>query len=139
MYKNGRKVKQCIEQLRAGWYGDGGEKAALPCGKLVERAMADADRRLKEVGGLTGSMATGVRVDAGAVILPPERMATDMSHRHVEAVDLTRDDAEEDPPPQQLAEEDHRLDQMRALEEGSATLEASEEGQPSAPEPAPMD
>ena len=124
------QVKQCIEQLRAGWYGDGGDKAALPCDELVARAMKDADRRLKEVGGLTGSMATGVSVNLGAIILPPDRMATDMSHRHVEAVDLTRDDTEEDPAPQVLTEEDHRLGQMRALEEGSVALEPSQDEVP---------
>ena len=57
------RPKQCIEKLRAGWYEDGGDKAALPCDELVARAMKDADRRLKEVGGLTGSMATGVSVN----------------------------------------------------------------------------
>ena len=130
LYKNGRKVKQCIEQLRAGWYGDGDKKSALPCDELVARAMKDADRRLKEVGGLTGSMATGVSVSVGAIILPPDRMATDMTHRHVEAVDLTRDDTEEDPAPQELTEEDHRLGQMRALEEGSVALEPSQDEVP---------
>ena len=92
--------------------------------------MKDADRRLKEVGGLTGSMATGASVNLGAIILPPDRMATDMSHRHVEAVDLTRDDTEEDPAPQELTEEDHRLGQMRALEEGSVALEPSQDEVP---------
>ena len=124
------QVKQCIEQLREGWYGDGGDKAALPCDELVARAMKDADRRLKEVGGLTGSMATGVSVNLGAIILPPDRMATDMSHRHVEAVDLTRDDTEGDPAPLELTEEDHRLGQMRAPEEGSVALEPSQDEVP---------
>ena len=50
--------------------------------------------------------------------------------RHVEAVDLTRDDTEEDPAPQVLTEEDHRLGQMRALEEGSVALEPSQDEVP---------
>ena len=57
-------------------------------------------------------------------------MAIDMSHRDVEAVDLTRDDTEEDPAPQELTEEDHRLGQMRALEEGSVALEPSQDEVP---------
>jgi hypothetical protein len=32
------------------------------------------------------------------VILPPERMPTDMTHRHIEAVDLTQDDDDEAAP-----------------------------------------
>ena len=53
-----------------------------------------------EVGGLAGSMAAGVTVIAAGsaaqvVILPPERMPTDMTHRHIEAVDLTQDDDDE--------------------------------------------
>ena len=39
-YTHGRKVRECIQQLRVGWYGNGGDKPPLPCGKLVERAMA---------------------------------------------------------------------------------------------------
>ena len=111
----------------AGWYGDGGDKAPLPCGKLVARAMADADRRMGEVGGLTGSMGTGVVVTATTlapqpVILPPERMPTDMAHRHIEAVDLTQDDDGE-AAPLVLTEEDHSAAQLTALDEGSAVLE----------------
>jgi hypothetical protein len=126
-YTNGRKVRQCIEQLRVGWYGDGGDKAPLPCGKLVARAMKDADRRMGEVGGLAGSMATGVTVIAAGsapqpVILPPERMPTDMTHRHIEAVDLTQDDGDE-AAPLTLTEEDHSAAQLTALDDGSVVLE----------------
>ena len=84
--------------------------------------MADADRRVSEVGGLTGSMATGVTATATAVILPPERMATDMTHRHIEAVDLTQDD-EENPAPLVLSEEDHTAAQLGALVDGSMVVE----------------
>ena len=120
-------MRECIEQLRVGGYGNGGDKPPLPCGKLVERAMADADRRMGEVGGLDGSMAEGVAVrTAGsasqAVILPPDRMPTDMSHRHIEAVDLTEDDDEE-PAPLALTEEDHSAAQLTALDDGSAVLD----------------
>ena len=125
-YVNGRKVKQCIEQLRTGWYGDGTpDKPPLSCAKLVQRAMLDADRRLTEVGGLEGSMATGVAIVTGdkrAVILPPERMATDMTHKHIEAVDLTKDD-EEETTPLELTEEDHMAAQLTALAEGEAVVE----------------
>ena len=83
----------------------------------------DADRRIKEVGGLAGSMATGVTtVASSVVILPPERMPTDMTHRHVEAVDLTRDD-ETEPAPLELTEEDHAAAQLSALNDGSAVVE----------------
>ncbi len=139
-YLNNRKVKECIAQLRVGWYGDGAEKPALTCSSLVRHAMEDADRRMKEVGGLTGSMATGVTIvtsDKTAVILPPDRMPTDMTHRHVEAVDLTQDD-EEAPVPLTLSEDDHAEAQLDALEEGSVALVASEEEGPSAPEPPPV-
>ena len=89
--------------------------------------MADADRRMGEVGGLDGSMSAGVAVrTAGsasqAVILPPDRMPTDMSHRHIEAVDLTEDDDEE-PAPLALTEEDHSAAQLTALDDGSAVLD----------------
>ena len=57
-----------------------------------------------------------------AVILPPDRMPTDMSHRHIEAVDLTEDDDEE-PAPLALTEEDHSAAQLTALDDGSAVLD----------------
>ena len=57
-----------------------------------------------------------------AVILPPDRMPTDMSHRHIEAVDLTKDDDEE-PAPLALTEEDHSAAQLTALDDGSAVLD----------------
>ena len=109
----------------------------------MERAKADADRRMREVGGLTGSMDTGVAVTAAGsatqpIILPPDRMATDMTQHHIEAVDLAQDDDAE-AAPLVLTEEEHIAAQLTALDDGSAMLEASEEGQPSAPEPAPID
>lgn len=121
-YINGRSIRQCIEQVRVGWYGNDGSKQPLDCSQLVQRVMADADRRVSEVGGLTGSMATGVTATATAVILPPERMATDMTHRHIEAVDLTQDD-EENPAPLVLSEEDHTAAQLGALVDGSMVVE----------------
>lgn len=124
-YTNGRKVRQCIQQLRVGWYGNGRDKLPITCSKLIARAMSDADRRMGEVGGLTGSMATGVTLMSAseAVILPPERMPTDMTHRHIEAVDLTCDD-EEDTAALVLSEEDHSATQLTALDDGSAVLES---------------
>ena len=54
-------------------------------------------------------MAVGVTVIAAekSAILPPERMPTDMTHRHIEAVDLTQDDDGE-ATPLVLTEEDHK-------------------------------
>ena len=45
-----------------------------------------------------------------------------MSHRHIEAVDLTEDDDEE-PAPLALTEEDHSAAQLTALDDGSAVLD----------------
>ena len=68
-------------------------------------------------------MATGVTtVASSVVILPPERMPTNMTHRHVEAVDLTRDD-ETEPAPLELTEEDHSAAQLSAIAEGSMVVE----------------
>ena len=61
--------------------------------------------------------------NAQVVILPLERMPTDMIHRHIEAVDLTCDD-EEDTATLVLSEEDHSAAQLTALDDGSAVLES---------------
>ena len=45
-----------------------------------------------------------------------------MSHRHIEAVDLTADDDDE-AAPLTLAEEDHSAAQLTALDDGSVVLE----------------
>ena len=49
-------------------------------------------------------------------------MPTDMTHRHIEAVDLTQDDDDE-AAPLTLTEEDHSAAQLTALDDGSAVLE----------------
>ena len=45
-----------------------------------------------------------------------------MTHRHIEAVDLTQDDDDE-AAPLILTEEDHSAAQLTALDDGSAVLE----------------
>ena len=68
-YFDKRKMKDVIAQLRDGWYGNPAlGKEAVPCDRLVEHAIDDADRRMKEVGGLSGSMRTGVTVLEGAEV-----------------------------------------------------------------------
>ena len=91
-------------------------------------------------------MATGVAVTATMpgsksqpAILPPERMPTDMSHRHIEAVDLTADDDDE-AAPLTLTEEDHSAAQLTALDDGSVVLEdAFVAERPTAPMVPPVD
>ena len=134
-YTNGRKVRECIEQLRVGWYGDGKGKEKFKCASVVRRSMEDADRRMKEVGGLSGSVFNGVTVAADAKTLSPDRMATDMSHRHIEAVDLTREDPPdtEEQEPLELGEEAHLGDMMEALLAGTAELTEQDEHEPTEP------
>ena len=97
--------------------------------------MEDADRRMKEVGGLSGSVFTGVTVAADAKTLSPDRMATDMSHRHIEAVDLTREDPPdaEEQEPLELGEEEHLGDMMEALLAGTAELTGQDEHEATEP------
>jgi len=146
-YKNGRTMKEAVAQLRAGWYGDGAEKKPLPCDRLVAHAVADANRRMGEVGGLTGTMELGVNVLPGAVIFGADGVAkplpNDMAHPHVEAEDLTRDsdeNAAQDaaPPPLELNEDDHLAAISDAQAEGS-TVAVDPQVELEAQRPAPPD
>ena len=88
----------CVAHLREGWYGNVAiGKAAVPRERLIERAKEDADRRMVEVGGLSGSMDAGVQVVGDAKVFSQDDAATDMSAKP-EPWDLTgtADDEDED-------------------------------------------
>ena len=131
-------MKEVVRQLRIGWYGDGDEKQPLPCDRLVAHTIADADRRMKEVGGLTGSMETGVTVvegtkvitdTAGKVAPLPNDMQT-MQQTLPEPVDLTCDDpalGESAQEPLVLDEDEHLAAAATALAEGTAEVVSPDE------------
>ena len=141
LYANTRRIKEVVQQLRIGWYGDGDEKQPLPCDRLVAHTIADADRRMKEVGGLTGSMETGVTVvegtkvitdTAGKVAPLPNDMQT-MQQTLPEPVDLTCDDPAESAAgetaqePLVLDEDEHLAAAATALAEGTAEVVSPDE------------
>ena len=124
-----------MQQLQDGWYGnDSGKEvdSAKLCESLVKRSMADADKRLKQVGGLTGSMNIGVKVKSGAVVVDGDG-DTDMSVMHIEEVDLTQPDPElrgnDRPAPLTLSADQDTEEQLRALDEGSAELVATDDAE----------
>ena len=139
LYTNGRKMREVVEQLRIGWYGDGANKKPLPCDRLVSHAMDDADRRMQEVGGLLGSMRTGVTAVVGAKLITnalgnvaplPNDMQT-VQQTVPEPVDLTRDDEVADgaaadgaaaDAPLVLEEDDHLAAVAAELAEGTALV-----------------
>ena len=83
-------------------------------------------------------MATGVTIVNETVkILPPERMATDMTHRHIEAIDLSADDTDAEPPPLRLTEEDEHAALAAHLQEGGE-IEVDDDALQSSPLPATM-
>ena len=141
LYVNGRQMKEVVRQLRIGWYGDGADKLPLPCDRLVAHAVADADRRMKEVGGLLGSMETGVTVVEGAKLITdadgnvaplPNDMQT-VQQTLPEPVDLTRDDPAESvaggtaQAPLVLEEDEHLTTVATALAEGTAEIVSPDE------------
>eukprot|EP01047_Picozoa_sp_COSAG01_P003652 COSAG01_NODE_110_length_25904_cov_154.158806_14_plen_71_part_00 len=65
-------------------------------------------------------------------------MPTDMTHRHIEAVDLTQDDDDE-AAPLTLTEEDHSAAQLTALDDGSAVLEDAPDAEGSTAPSGPSD
>ena len=137
LYKTDRTMKQVIAQLQAGWYGDDGSgfmnarknipKEAVDCGKLVKRSMAEANRMAKEIGGLSGKVEdAGGLVHDGESDLQEGDGDTDMYIRHIEEVDLTKDEGTEEEP-LVLSEEDHEDDVVQQLAEGGAELVVEEE------------
>lgn len=147
LYINGRKMREVVEQLRTGWYGDGAEKQPVPCDRLVAHAIADANRRMQEVGGLIGSMETGVTVAPGAKLITdadgkiaplPNDMQT-VQQTLPEPIDLTKDDQPEDEEgaaPLVLDEEEHLAAVADALEEGTASrVDPDEESAPATTAP----
>ena len=134
-YFDKRKMKSVIDQLRDGWYGNAAlGKEAVPCHRLIERAMDDADRRMTEVGGLSGSMRTGVTVLEGAEVYTSTRgegdpvvqpLATDM---RVPVAPITNQQAGADDP-HVLGEEGYVAAAVSAVMDGSAEqTEAGDEG-----------
>jgi hypothetical protein len=138
-YKNGRTMKQVVSQLQAGWYGDDGSggfknkerdgpKQAVDCGALVRRAIVEAQKKAKLVGGLTGTVqpradgSPGLQHDGHAELVEGDG-DTDMSVKHVELVDLTQPDptdAEiENAAPLVLTEEEHEEELVERLSEGA--------------------
>lgn len=79
---------------------------------------------LKEVGGLTGSVQTGVAkvVGEGAKDFLDTDGETDMIIKHLEEIDLTKDDGEDDEPVT-LSEEDHEAENALMVIEGGVELE----------------
>ena len=57
-YTDGRTMRECVAHLRAGWYGDGDEKEAVSCKKLVDHAIKEANILIKDghIGGLSGTV-----------------------------------------------------------------------------------
>ena len=134
-YLNGRTMKQLVQQLQDGWYGTAGTerehlgKQPCPCDKLVERAVQDANRRLKEVGGLTGSMRAGVRVvDEGSVFsgTSPNDMHTAHTEVGEQSMTVTDPESPTENQPHVLDEEESAEGAAQALEEGSGEIEERE-------------
>jgi len=149
LYKTDRTMKEVIAQLQAGWYGDDGSgfmnarknvsKEAVECGKLVKRSIAEANRMAKEIGGLSGKVEDdGGLVHDGESDLHEGDGDTDMYIRHIEEVDLTKDDGAEEEL-LVLTEEDHEDDVVQQLAEGGAELvvEREDDGAPAAPPDSP--
>ncbi len=129
-YTNGRSMKQCVRQLQAGWYGDEGTgefknkertkpKEAVDCEDLVRRAMAEGSKKARLVGGLIGTVETGLQHDGDHKKHPliEGDGDTDMSVKHIELVDLTVPDGTE-ADPLTLTEEEHEEELARHVEEG---------------------
>ena len=128
-YTMGRTMTDCVAHLREGWYGNAAVgKQAARCHRLVERAQEDADRRIAEVGGLTGSMRDGVQVVDGAKVFAQDDSATDMTAKP-ESWDLTGTADDEDEPGTEctLGEEEHTASVVAALSTGDAEVEPDDE------------
>eukprot|EP01043_Picozoa_sp_COSAG02_P060812 COSAG02_NODE_8028_length_2741_cov_2.982967_1_plen_319_part_10 len=124
LYKNERKMKECVSQLQAGWYGDDGSgqflnkerdglKQKVDCADLVRRAIVEANKKAQLVGGLTGTVEAGLVHDGDTEKHPLDDGDgdTDMTIKHVELVDLTAPEEQETPAePATLTEEQHEDD-----------------------------
>ena len=139
LYENGRTMKTVVRQLQAGWYGDDGSgefpnkerngpKQAVDCGALVRRAIAEANKKAKLVGGLTGTVQPRADGQVGLLHDGESELVegdgdTDMSVKHVELVDLTQPDATDAEiqaaPPLVLTEEEHEEELAEQLSEGA--------------------
>ena len=138
LYKNERTMKVVVRQLQVGWYGDDGSgefqnkerngpKQAVDCGTLVRRTTAEANKKAKLVGGLTGTVQpraggqVGLQRDGVSELVEGDG-DTVMSVMHVELVDLTQPDATDAEIqaalPLVLTEEEHEEELAQQLSEG---------------------
>lgn len=136
-YEPGRTMKEVIEQLHDGWYGnpdvehsqyerhEGGAKQAIDCERLVRHAMGHGNRFIKAIGGLTGSMETGVQVVEGAEVLALDG-ETDMYVKEMADGFTLRADVGEDEP-LTLDEDEHLADQLKQVADEGAEIEDDEE------------
>lgn len=69
-YFEGRTMRECVRQLRAGWYGDGGNKQACRCKELVLTANRHANELIQKLDGISGTL-DALTVHAGCSLATP--------------------------------------------------------------------
>ena len=130
-------MKDVVAQLHDGWYGNpnvehsqyerhgGGAKQAIDCERLVQHAMDHANKFVKVIGGLTGSMEKGVQVVEGAEVLALDG-ETDMYVKEMADGFTQRKGASGDEP-LSLGEDEHLADQLLQVADEGAEIEDDDE------------